>query len=98
MKTIIRASFLALIAASHAHSREFTLADNGQDRKKRDSLEGLTARISANGRLVWVHESSAGLLTGKTLTFGSVTITTSGSKGNPPYSGPPDGLASALLR
>lgn len=71
---------------------------NGQDRKKRDSLEGLTARISANGRLIWIHESSAGLLTGKTLTFGSVTITTSGSKGNPPYSGPPDGLASALLR
>lgn len=71
---------------------------NGQDRKKRDSLEGMTLRISANGREIWLYENLAGLLTGKTLTFGNTTISVSGGKGSPPYSGPPAGLGSSLLR
>ena len=32
----------------------------GQDRKKRDSLEGMTLRISAGSRVIWVYESAEG--------------------------------------
>lgn len=58
----------------------------GHDGQHKDSLDGLSMVIKAGGRTVWLHETKAGYLAGRSEMYGGGI--TSHVQGRP-YSGPP---------